>query len=392
MKRARSANARDLAARWVRENGDEEALTDASTMCWFPRFPWRLRYTDGQYSGTLRCADCPGCRTHDQRSEAKRLYARYRDDPRRFTLLKFQVASELQRPYLRMVRRLKGAQVESQLFRYGADWAGLLTTTPALLREVFERRGVKVSTVPIINQKYRSSWDFVTSGMLIPRANYGANVKRIYGRGLGPRPKQSWLITRVSTYAHFNRSTSPRAFAADGCRLVPPRFWSFKKIAVAAVRQVERFARSVETALGIDSRIMALLPTATKDINVVASGKRLVADPQQAELHLQMLRERRATTAESAPVSESVKPHLVGALHKIDPVDSPPTPLQQPGTGERAPPGPVVEDWMREQMEIDKVRGQLEDRNRRVLRRTYRDAMDSLYAKWKERGRDGEGE
>ena len=327
--------AHEFGARWVDKNDNQVGVTEGATMCWAPRQPHRWHASNGQYEVVWPCRECGGCLQFYRRRHAERLHARYKDDPRRFSLVKFKVPTERQLSFVRMARRLKDASVEPPFFRYGPDWAGLLTTTPAVLREALTARGVEVRTIPVTKQKYRSAWDFVTSGMLISRVQYGENVKRLYGRGLPAADTQHWENIKLVDYEPYHRHLSARAWTSDGRRLLPPRVLDAGKIDRPLIRAITEWARTpedIESSRSFMVRLMSRVE-AQKAPKWIPKSEEECAHLRETYRRVAELSSRESLDAD--PNSESTPPLVRGGLHKISPVEN-----------ERPPPEPVDGPWV----------------------------------------------
>lgn len=331
------SGARDSMARWLRDDGTER-FVPATTMCWFPRKPQRLRARREGFETVLRCGNCPGCREFERLVLQRRLVETYRsssaaslteisrsrsaswrspagDRPRLFEVT-IDCGREIIASMIRGIRRWRGVEIEKGFVRAGADSLVVLSREPYELVARLERRKVRVHVRPVGRLDRARSWRHVARGMIVPRSAYGENINRWYVRGLAPRDKLEYEVAKLAEYKPFDRAKDPRATSEKLGTLVPNSLWKLPRGVAVRVRNLERSAYSPE-------RVYQVLPELRRLVEGI--GRRLVvsAVPKTTE---ELDRSRRAyqhvarisSARTDYPISEnSSPPFLKGEVTEL---------------------------------------------------------------------------
>jgi hypothetical protein len=375
---------RDYGARWVDADGRELGVTNAETMCLAPRYPHRLRISNGQYDHVIRCGICPNCVELDRRRLAERFRRAYEKHDGPLFFVQFKADIPTQNRLVRSARRARRLHVQSQLVRLGPGWAGLLVRDPHELEAWFAAREVETRTEPIRLKRGRRAFRRVAAGLAIARVRYGKNVNRYYGRGLPPVDKQSWSVERVDKYEPYDRATSPRAWTDDGRRLLPPLALSGKVIRLNAVRRIMEIPRSVDTYEAIEPWVRELIPKIAKPMDVVAVPKSAEECDRQRKIYQMVAKQEELRISDKVSASESTPPFFGGGLQNFSPIVEAQLRLKHVERmidellAGRAP--PEIERERKDDEERRRQKAQRDERNRKAmlerLERMMRDAAE----------------
>ena len=287
-------DSRENFARWSKD-GRGDRYVPATTMCWFPRLPHRLRARREGFETVIPCGDCPGCREFDALRLARRLVETHRDraaaavsgecqgtshkrqngksDRPQLFAVRIDAAKEKHAELSRLIHRWRGVEVEPGFFRAGVESFVVLSSAPGELEERLRRRRLRFVRRPMGRLDRLKSWRHVVCGLLVARSAYGEHINRFYRRGLAPLEKINWEIGKNDVYTTYHRATSPRAISQTDGELLPPSMWQLPRGSRRSLHGIFNRATTPEQVDHVMPEVLALVARIGKPLIVSAVPK-----------------------------------------------------------------------------------------------------------------------
>ena len=402
---------RDSLASWLRPDGSRRYVP-ATTLCWFPPKPHRLRARREGYEATLRCYDCPGCREFEAQRLARRYVAKYRaraaaaaSSPTGLRLLRIsnKVSSspqlfavrvycpkELVASTARRLRRCRGLEIDSGFARAGVESFMVVTSSVAELGAWLLRRRLRFDFRPLGDPTRARSWRWFVRGLTVPRSAYGENINRWYCRGLAPAEKLKCEVIKIAEYKRYDRGRDARVSSAQLGKLHPPQVWCLPRTLRVSVRRIERLATNPEVVRRIMPRLLELASRVGRPLDVSARPKTPEELERNRAFNIRMARNEPARTDDPISVNSS-PPFLKGEVSEV--VDNSSSQIGRPMSSihsSGAPPPRTREQIRAEAEAVEAAEKARMDRSDRTNRKRLEEAFAKLRAHMERLGRGGD--
>jgi hypothetical protein len=333
---AARATGGEFAATWRNQEGAIVGSTWGGTMCWMPLKPWSLRISREDYTAIVPCGECPGCLEFYRRRLADRLKAKYgrpgtardAENSTRHSIESATVAGTTGSLYLirifaplerhaelsRKIHRRVGNKLEPGFLRLGATSFAVISRSKCL--PPFHLGAVRLETrVEAIRlSRGRRAWRASTSGMLVGRDAYGAQVNRFYMPGLPPAESKSWDVHTKSGAKGYSRATSPRVWKSANLVLVPPEIWALGRADRRTLRRDLGLARSPEGVARVMAMVSEVLARRLQSSLIGPAVRPVLNIDQVREFYVRMAK-RKADASVSEPTSQSSSPPSEGGSY-----------------------------------------------------------------------------
>lgn len=186
-------------AQWRDGEGNTVATVWGATACLNPRHPRDLSAAteDRGFEHVMRCRDCDGCRRYENLLLRRRLVEHFKTRRKPLWMIVIEPSSSwrgVSATRASLMRCLPGLM---GFFRLSTGRLALLVEGSRPTRSVISSSTVCCVAVRRLKEPSSlRSFRSCASGMLVPRSEWGRQVKRFYHRGLPQLPKETFYLER----------------------------------------------------------------------------------------------------------------------------------------------------------------------------------------------------
>jgi hypothetical protein len=318
-----------FAATWRDERGEVVGTTFGGTMCLWPRKPWRIRITNGDFEHVIRCGECPGCLEFERRRLAERLHRKYGLKPeelqkaspcpdrttggpdqkpcQQLFVIRIFAPIELHASIAHNLHRRRALELEPGMWRLGATSFAVLSRSRGGPPLILARMGLKFRIQPLRLSRGRRAFRVLTAGLLVAREIYGEQRNRFYARGLPKADRQKWEVSKIASYKGYSRNSSPRAWTGRRVVLVPPDVWRLPRADRRHLRGLLLRAPDPEGVRRVMGLVADTLRAHAERSHVIAPPKAVLTREQVVSWYQQNA-ERRGRSTSTPAVASDITP------------------------------------------------------------------------------------